>query len=96
MAKGIKTGGRQKGTPNKSTREIRSILSGILTKEIERIPKYLNEIDPEKKMQLLIKLLPYILPVYPDEQEEEIKKENGVSFIHRINSLITAQNKSEA
>ena len=30
MAKGLKTGGREKGTPNRTTREAREMLLGIL------------------------------------------------------------------
>ena len=35
MAKGYKSGGRKKGTPNKLTKEIRTVLKDIIYYEIE-------------------------------------------------------------
>lgn len=87
MAKRNKTGGRQKGTPNRSTGEIRSLLSGILCKEIEKIPKHLGVIDPEKRLQILIKLLPYIIPVLSDKPEE-VSIESSKDFIKLLNNQI--------
>ena len=62
MAHGKKTGGRQKGTPNIITSEIRDNLKSILDSEIKQIPSLLNELDTEKRLNLLVKLLPYVLP----------------------------------
>jgi len=45
MAKGIKTGGREQGTPNKLTKELRSILKNILAKEMETIPVNLEKLE---------------------------------------------------
>ena len=60
---GKKFGGRQKGTPNKSTAKVRGTLAAILSSEVEKIPMYLDGItDPERKLNLLVKLLPYIVP----------------------------------
>ena len=62
MAKGYKTGGRKKGVPNKVTSETREILKDIVTKELEALPSYLEGVKPKVKIDILIKLLPYILP----------------------------------
>lgn len=44
MAKGQKTGGRVKGTPNKATREIREELARLFTPEyFETLPNRLRE-----------------------------------------------------
>ena len=60
---GKKYGGRQKGTPNKLTAEIKQKLSQIIEAESERIPEYLNSIErPELKLKLLIDLLPFVIP----------------------------------
>jgi hypothetical protein len=59
---GKKYGGRQKGTPNRMTKELRSILKDILYKEIETIQESLDELEPIERIELLIKLMPYILP----------------------------------
>ncbi len=62
MAKGEKTGGRDKGTPNKLTYELRKLLKNILAKEIENIPDLLKELEPKDRLELIIKLIPFILP----------------------------------
>ena len=62
MAKGIKTGGREQGTPNLLTKEMRAILKGIIAKEIKMIPETLEKLEPEKRLELVLKLLPYVLP----------------------------------
>lgn len=93
MAKGTKTGGRQKGSLNKTTRDIRELLKGFLSAEIENIPGYLNEIPAEKKLQIIIKLLPYVVPVLIDKQKEEDEASNNThDFIKHINNVIASQN----
>jgi len=62
MAKGVKTGGREAGTPNKLTSDMRAILKGIVSSELERIPETLAKLEPEKRADLVLKLLPYVLP----------------------------------
>ena len=42
---GKKFGGRRKGTPNKLTKELRSILKDALYEEIDRLPERLDELD---------------------------------------------------
>ena len=62
MAAGIKTGGRQKGTPNKLTREIRSVLKDVIHAELEQLPYHLEKLEPNDRLQVLIKLMPFALP----------------------------------
>ena len=59
---GNKYGGREKGTPNKLTKEIRKILNDIVHKELEKIEEKLNTLEPKQRLELLIKLMPYVLP----------------------------------
>ena len=62
MAKGIKTGGRQAGTPNRLTKELRIALKNILYEELQKIPDHMNNLDPKDRLELIIKLIPYVLP----------------------------------
>lgn len=62
MAKGIKTGGRELGTPNVLTKEMRAILKNIISKELETIPETLEKMEPDKRLEIVLKLLPYVLP----------------------------------
>ena len=59
---GIKHGGRQKGTPNRMTKELRTILKDILYNELEKIGELLESLEPKERLELVIKMLPFILP----------------------------------
>ena len=58
---GKKYGGREKGTPNRLTKELRTILKDVLYNELERIEELLESLEP-KRLELVIKLTPFILP----------------------------------
>ena len=58
---GKKYGGREKGTPNRTTKELRSVLKDILYQELEEIEKHLNELEPKERIELVLKLMPYTL-----------------------------------
>lgn len=65
MAKGKKTGGRERGTPNRITNETREIVKTILRIELPNLQTYISEIErPEIKARILIDLLPYVTPKY--------------------------------
>ena len=59
---GKKYGGRQKGTPNRLTKELRTILKNILYNELENIEELLESLEPKERVELVIKLIPFILP----------------------------------
>ena len=65
---GKKFGGREKGTPNRLTKELRSVLKDIVYQELEKIEERLNELEPKERLELVLKLMPYTLP-----------KENSIS-----------------
>lgn len=65
-----KTGGRQAGTPNKLTRELRTSLKNILAGEIESLPAHFKQLDAKERIELLTKLLPYALPKVRDANFE--------------------------
>ena len=59
---GKKYGGRQKGTPNILTKELRSVLKDIVYQELGDIQKCLELLESKERLELLIKLMPYVLP----------------------------------
>ena len=59
---GRKHGGREKGTPNKLTKELRNVLKDIIYNELESLEEKLDELAHKERIELIIKLLPYILP----------------------------------
>jgi len=59
---GQKYGGRQKGTPNKLTKELRFYLKDIIFSELETLEDRMDELDPKVRIELLIKLMPFVFP----------------------------------
>lgn len=71
MAKGIKTGGRQAGTPNKTTREFRETVRNLLEGNADNIGVWLAQVAnghgevrpaPDKALDLLAKLAEFAAP----------------------------------
>lgn len=59
---GKKYGGRETGTPNKLTKELRAVLKNILHQELEQLPEHLTKLEIKDRLELLVKLLPFALP----------------------------------
>ena len=59
---GKKFGGRQKGTPNKLTSELRAVLKDLIHEELETLQERMEYLDTKERLDVLVKLLPYILP----------------------------------
>ena len=57
-----KYGGRQKGTPNRMTKELRVLLKDIIYQELEELQERFSLLEPKQRIELIIKLMPYILP----------------------------------
>jgi len=62
MARGVKTGGRQKGTSNKVTTDLRQLLKEFVTGELNKVDSLLEQVEAKDRLELLVKLLPYTLP----------------------------------
>jgi prophage DNA circulation protein len=62
MANGIKTGGRTKGTPNRTTAETKELLQKVVTNELDNLTESLESLTPKERLDVVIKLLPYLLP----------------------------------
>jgi len=72
MAKGIKTGGRQPGSPNKTTREFRETVTKLLSDNADNVALWLDQVatgngdpdkaDPAKALDLMSKLAEYAAP----------------------------------
>lgn len=62
---GKKFGGRKKGTPNKTTKEIRNAFQLIIDNNLNNIDKWLNKIaetNPEKAITIILNISEYVLP----------------------------------
>ena len=65
-----KTGGRAKGTPNKTTRAVTQILRNVYADELDSLPEVLEKLEPKDRVNAFIKLsqilIPRIQPIEPD------------------------------
>lgn len=72
MAKGVKTGGRVAGVPNKATTEFRQTITSLLEKNAPKVDLWLQQVaegdgenvkpDPGRALDLLAKLAEYAAP----------------------------------
>ena len=77
MAKGLKTGGRTKGTPNKLTNSIRETLAEVLNDyTLESLTNDLAQLTPFERIKVTTGLyrltLPPIKPEAPEDNQEMI------------------------
>jgi hypothetical protein len=88
----VKYGGRAKGTPNRLSSEARNSLQLVIENEMEKIPDHFNQLEPKDRLELLIKLLPYVIPkmqpdIFYQQQSQTIKK-----LVFRMPTLTQSDN----
>lgn len=57
-----KTGGRQKGTPNRLKSRLKEAISEIVDSNLETIRQDLAQLEPKDRISLLLKFVEYVLP----------------------------------
>jgi hypothetical protein len=55
------------------TMDLRETLKSIMQSEIEKLPTYLETLEPKEKMNIICKLMPFVFPkvetIHPKEGE---------------------------
>ena len=59
---GKKFGGRKKGTPNKTTEEIRERFQLLISDNLEGLEEDLSGLDAEKRIKYVIELAKFVVP----------------------------------
>lgn len=59
---GKKFGGRKKGTPNKSTEEIRELFKALLENNINKIQKDLDKMEPQQRVKVILEIAKFVIP----------------------------------
>lgn len=64
MAQGKKTGGRQKGTPNKATKKVRDAISDVVNNYFnsDKFEKDIEKLDAKDRVSAIEKLASYVIP----------------------------------
>lgn len=84
--------GRKKGVPNKSTAEIKEIITRIVGNQLEHIEKDLDRIrknDPAEAMRLSSKFIDYVLP-------KQTKMEIEGELTHKVEKVIIEIRKNDS
>lgn len=66
-----KRGGRTLGTPNKTTKQLKEKLSIVIENELEMLDDTLASLEPKTRLELVIKLLNYVIPKAVETQDTE-------------------------
>lgn len=83
---GLKYGGRQKGTPNRTTKETREALKLIIDDELQKLPQLLQSMKPYQRADVLTKLIQYVLP----KPDSVIEFQDKLNEVHVLPDWITA------
>lgn len=86
--KGVRPGGRQKGTPNKATRDAREAIAAFVEGNVKRLNGWLDQIaknDPEAAFKAFMSVVEYHIPKlerreHTGKDGEEIQANLRVTF----------------
>ena len=62
MATGIKTGGRTKGTANKTTAELREKFSLLLDSNFDKLQNDIDLLEPKDRIKTILELAKFVVP----------------------------------
>ena len=54
--------GKPRGASNHTTKQTKEVISNLLEKEFSSIEEYKTKVTPNEWLNVLIKLIPYVLP----------------------------------
>jgi hypothetical protein len=57
-----KTGGRSKGTPNKTTEQLRSMVMNFVSENMENIQKDFDQLQPRERIKVISDMMKFVLP----------------------------------
>jgi hypothetical protein len=80
MATGSKTGGREAGTPNKVTKELRDRLNALIQQEFDSIDGLLSQLEPKERLDVLVRLMRLVLPK-PENDNQGIDLQPQIIWI---------------
>jgi hypothetical protein len=71
----------EKSTQEICTTDLRKTLKNLMQKEVENIPEILGKLEPEQRLNMLIKLMPFVFP-----KVSEVRHEQGEASEFEINN----------
>jgi hypothetical protein len=86
MATGTKTGGRVKGTVNKTSTEIREHYQKLVSKNLELLDKDLKSLEPLQRLKMIIELSKFVIPTLK-QQDVTLESGQGMNIISLGNGI---------
>lgn len=86
----LKTGGRQKGSANIITRDIRQTVRDMIDRLHDDIAKDMKSLSPRERIDLYVKLLPYVCPRAVDKSASEAQEVQQIR--QKFRSVIESAN----
>ena len=78
MAIGVKTGGRTKGTVNKTTAELREKFSLLLDNNFDKLQSDIDLLEPKDRIKTILELAKFVVPTLR-AIELSTENENGIN-----------------
>lgn len=78
MATGTKTGGRTKGTVNKTTAELREKFSLLLDNNFDKLQSDIDLLEPKDRIKTILELAKFVVPTLR-AIELSTENENGIN-----------------
>lgn len=70
---GKKYGGRQKGTPNRTTTEIRQMYQYLIESNLDLLENDIKELQPKERLRIIIELSKFVLPTLKNVEYTDVK-----------------------
>lgn len=66
-----KTGGRAKGTPNKTTEQLRSMVMDFVSDNMANIQKDFDQLQPRERIKVISDMMKFVLPTLRAMEKHE-------------------------
>ena len=75
-----KTGGRKKGATNKTTRSLKEKINDLVEDLYLDVLKDIKNLDEKERLQIFIKLLPYVIPKAERPEASSLSGDNEITI----------------
>ena len=86
MAKGIKTGGRTKGTINKTTAELREKFTLLIESNFNKLQTDIDLLQPKDRIKTILELTKFVIPTLK-ATDLTVESEQFVNMINLGNGI---------
>ncbi|MBK7524388.1 MAG: hypothetical protein IPI53_09560 [Saprospiraceae bacterium] len=73
-----------KGITNKTASQIKELLTAIVNNEIDTLTERFNNLTDKERLEILIKLMPYVLPKCQDDIKIVGQREVNIPIIEWV------------